>query len=196
MRSVSEMSEAPIVGRYYLVPAIFMSRYRGKELWWPVHGRRHNDIQFFDFELEHYHVDPRFLTAKHVRQIGEFDDIRGWDAIQRSFAAPVHGEKVWSASGGKVSYQAKNLPAPELHKMKCMRLMPEYPASSQPVIHEINAHFDGKRCKRGRLGYVCPHQQYPLGSIVPDENGIITCPLHGLRVRAVDGVCVGSKEAA
>jgi hypothetical protein len=28
---------------------------------------------------------------------------------------------------------------------------------------------------------VCPHQNYPLDECTPDENGTVTCPLHGLK---------------
>ena len=44
-------------------------------------------------------------------------------------------------------------------------------------------------------GWICPHQATPLGSIEP-VDGIIICPLHGLRIDAQTGIVVPSVSAA
>lgn len=185
---VSQLTSPPVVGKYYLVPAVYMQRESFKPaIWWPVHGSLHNDTQFFNFELQHYHVDQRFLTRAHLTYIGNFDDIRGWGPLQRSFAAPVHGTFAHIEHHPR---HEKLPPKPELRRMRCMREMPELPPAFQGTT--MHAHFAGQTAKRGRLGLVCPHQQYPLGQSTPDADGIITCPLHGLRIRARDGRCMGA----
>lgn len=190
MQIVSELTTPPEVGKFYLVPAILMSRFAlAPEVWWPVHGSRHQDAEFFQFPHEHYHVDPRFLSRQHLHQIGDFMDRRGHGALERSYAQPV------SPQFAAFPELKKPLPPPTLRRMRCKRLMPDYPYAGQDAIHRINAAFAGRVCKRGRLGLVCPHQQYPLGQQVPDADGIVTCPLHGLRIRAEDGVCVGSTQS-
>jgi nitrite reductase/ring-hydroxylating ferredoxin subunit len=40
------------------------------------------------------------------------------------------------------------------------------------------------RAKGGRL--LCPHRKVDLSNFPPDENGIVVCPLHGLRVRCAN----------
>jgi hypothetical protein len=47
--------------------------------------------------------------------------------------------------------------------------------------------FKGKRLIRGSCGWICPHKGISLASMVPDESGVITRPLHGLRWKASDG---------
>lgn len=189
MQTIADLTGPPEVGKMYLVPAIHMVRFAcAPALWWPVHGSKHQDAEFFAFPHEHYHVDPRFLSVRHLKQIGEFRDVRGHTALERSFAQPVTGPY----SG--YPRLEKPLPQPELRRMQCKRAMPDYPYAAQDAIHKINAAFAGRVCKRGRLGLVCPHQQYPLGHLAPDADGIVTCPLHGLRIRAEDGVCVGSTQ--
>ncbi|MDE0360662.1 MAG: Rieske 2Fe-2S domain-containing protein [Rhodospirillaceae bacterium] len=37
----------------------------------------------------------------------------------------------------------------------------------------------------------CPHQGADLSDVRPDEQGIITCPLHGLRWQAETGAAAG-----
>ena len=47
------------------------------------------------------------------------------------------------------------------------------------------------RGMEGRVAAVedyCPHRGAPLGSLVPDKHGIVTCPLHGLRWCASTGL--------
>ena len=183
---VAELKHAPIVGKFYLVPAIHMARYIDYgPLWWPTHGHRHDDAEFFDFPHQHYHVDQRFLTNRHIRQLGNFESINGMGPIERSFAGPITGRY---AHVPKMKDSMQMPPDPVLRKMKCIREMPDMPFPFFGT--KLHAHYAGTVAKRGRLGLVCPHRQYPLGQCKVDENGIITCPLHGLRIRAVDGVCV------
>ncbi|MBX9847503.1 MAG: Rieske 2Fe-2S domain-containing protein [Xanthobacteraceae bacterium] len=50
-----------------------------------------------------------------------------------------------------------------------------------------SAHFAGTQCARGKGGFICQHRNAVLGSIEP-RDGVITCPLHGLRIGAQTGV--------
>jgi len=176
---VNRMTEPPIVGRWYMVPAIFYRRFsrQGPELWWPVLGPRHNDVEFFDFKWEHFHFDQRFLTVRHLNVIDRDPEY----ALKRSFYQPLQGNET-----------GKRLPMPTLHRMQCRRVMPEYPWSGQLAIENINLHYEGRMAKRGKRGWICPHRQTALGTMVPDAAGVITCPLHGLRIDAKTGRCAGS----
>jgi hypothetical protein len=79
-------------------------------------------------------------------------------------------------------------------RRKCHR--PDLPyvfGDAAPII-ALRADFAGQQCRRNRAGWVCPHKTYPLGSHAPDDTGVITCPLHGLRIRAADGVVLANGE--
>lgn len=188
IETITTLRAAPVVGRWYMVPAVFMDRYDKSALWWPVHGPRHDDQAFFDFRHEHYHPDTRFLTNRHLRQIGDGDAF-GRSAVERAFVVPIHG---WPPE--------RPLPYPELRRMQCRRVQQSWPHPGVKPTRALNDFFRDCTAKRGRRGLVCPHQNYPLGQQPVDAAGIITCPLHGLRIRASDGLCLGdvsmSSEAA
>lgn len=182
----------PVVGKWYLVPCIFMQRYNDcQAIWWPVHGKRHNDKQFFRLDAEHYHVDQRFLGVRHLDQIGHFEDRHGNGPVDRSFAVPVSAPYSGYRDHEALKNLYKPLDEPQFRRMKCKRVMPKYPFSRMAEIVHLNEHFSGKSCANGRHGWVCPHQHYPLGQETADDDGVITCPLHGLRIDAETGKCMG-----
>jgi len=190
---IRTITEAPTVGKHYLVPSIFMERFGGlKPMWWPVHGRIHNDVGYFNFEPLHYHIDVRFLNKRHLHQIGNFNDGMEHTPLQRSFSQPVSQMKTYK--DGKWEY--KDLAPVELRKAKCIREQIDYPYSDMPPVKRLNTDFAGKKCAKTSHGFVCPHQHYPIGQVPADKHGIVTCPLHGIRINATTGVCVGPSETA
>lgn len=178
----------PVLGKFYLVPAVrwsFNTTFGigdpAKTLeqlealpcakWWPVWGRKHNDIEFFNFPHEHYHIDPRFLTK---RQWKEFD---------------------WGSHPPLAALQGKPLnhrdlpdgpPRAVLKRMKCTSLDVTWQHGEAKAVIQIQKKFAGHRCRDSKIGLICPHQRFPLGSIEP-VDGVITCPLHGLRINAATG---------
>lgn len=190
MERADKLTEPPIVGRYYLVPAIPWKRkapygvdHNDSDLWWPVIGPRHNDLEFFNFEHLHFHVDPRFLSKRHWQFV--FDDGRGGKLFS-VLATPLSGVNM-----------PKGPRDPKLRKMCCSMdtvPSPEWIAGSKQVI-DLNRTFAGKQCARGKRGWVCPHRKIALGSVTPID-GVITCFLHGLRIDAETGRCLGSAPSA
>src|SRR5947209_5030398 len=87
LQRADRLKEPPVVGRWYLVPAILWDRSshvhtagrsdqeiltdiqvsRGAR-WWPVWGNKHSDVEYFNFPTLHYHIDPRFLTRRHLKE--------------------------------------------------------------------------------------------------------------------------------
>ena len=59
------------------------------------------------------------------------------------------------------------------------------------AVTQLNESFAGQQCRKGKRGFVCPHKLFPLGS-VQVVDGVITCPLHGLRIDAQSGRCLGT----
>lgn len=84
---------------------------------------------------------------------------------------------------------------PRLRRMKCTLVELPYGFGNAIQIQKLNSHFSGHQCRKGKRGFVCPHKHLPLGSIAPID-GVITCPLHGLRVDAETGICLGPEERA
>lgn len=191
LERADKLTAPPVVGKFYLVPAIKWSfsttwgNGRGPVLeqleslpdakWWPVWGRKHNDIEFFNFPNKHYHLDPRFLTK---RQWCEFDT--GWR------------EPLASLQGKPLNH--RDLPdgpvRPQLRRMKCTMAHAAWHHDEQQNCVALNRVLAGKQCVKSKLGFLCPHQRFPLASVEP-RDGVITCPLHGLRINAETGICIG-----
>ena len=174
--------DRPVVGKLYLVPAIHMARvHLGKPLWWPVTGPLDSDIGFFDFKPLHYHVDARFFNMQHARQWGtnRFTD----DPFEAMLSCPV-----------TALYQKEpKPPTPALKRMRCNRLGTGYPYANTKQINALNAAYAGKSAinKDGRT--ICPHRGARIDQYPADEHGIVTCPLHGLRIDKRTRLCVGPK---
>ncbi len=177
---VETVSGPLIVGRHYLVPTVEGTWY-GERRAWPVIGPLHADVEFFNFEKDHYHLDRRFLTAKLLRRYSWF---RGGVERSSAEAAPLHAHR-----------GEPPLPAPVWRSLRCNRSEIGFSFTDQPAVQALQAAFAGQSCKRGRAGLICPHRQAPLGS-VPVIHGVVTCPLHGLMIDATSGRVIDTKTGS
>lgn len=165
---VDSVSGPLVVGQLYLVRTV-RAQFFGVRADWPVIGPKHEDVEFFNFDKPHYHVDHRFVRCSDNRAV----DRAAW---------VLHG---WPERG-------LFLPPPRWSRRKCVRT---WFASIVPTTRHVDIRplvdlrkaFAGKQCDRGVGGFICPHRQAPLGSVEP-VNGVITCPLHNLRIDAATGV--------
>lgn len=176
--------EPLVSGRYYDVPCIHYTWHNRLD-WWPVLGPRHKDKAFLGFDKWHYHIDGRFLAAAQRRKV----------LTQWTFTA-IEGD-VFSIIENFPLNQRDNDPpeSPTMKRRKCWSAETgHYRHAGQPSIGKIAKHFSGRRCSRSTHGWVCPHQATPLGSIQPID-GVITCPLHGLRIDAQTGVVLPAVAA-
>jgi hypothetical protein len=168
---------APLVeGRFYLVPTV-EAKWCGKLAVWPVIGPLHEDREIFRFEFDHYHVDARFLPRRFRHP-------------ERTFSHPLH--RPWPID------EATALPSPVLRRRLCVRahLGFEIPWGVNPAPwKELCRAFAGHQCASGKGGWICPHRKASLGSILP-VDGVITCPLHGLRIDAASGKVISSTAMA
>lgn len=176
---VDQLTAAPEVGRFYLVPAIlwawggYLSRPKS---WWPVIGPKHDDLEFFQFKHKHYHVDPRFLTKRLKAQVYPS---RYGSAEQSVLGQPINSVAL-----------PEGPPPPVLRKMKCTLRFVDYPFGDTDPVMAINRHYAGQQCDQSKFGWICPHRNVQLGSIMP-IGGVITCPFHGMRIDMVSGKCLG-----
>jgi hypothetical protein len=179
LQRADRLKEPPIVGRWYLAPAIWWpwgGERTTQHLYWPVMGAKHADADFFNFPREHYHVDRRFLTAKHILLAGRRFYDRS-EVLNKIAQTPLNH----IADPKFIRYR------PELRRMRCSAAEIDWPFPDR--IHALVEAYSGRQCRRGSLGFVCPHRNFPLGSIAP-VDGVITCPLHGLRINAATGQCL------
>ena len=140
---------------------------------WPVIGPMHTDVEHFNFPHAHYHVDPRFLTEQQARRTARY-----LGHFYGSLAAVTQAHVLYRL--GEPHEKGR----PILKRRKCRSADTPYVNGGKPAIQALRADYPDPaepiRRADGRL--LCPHRKADLSSLVPDEHGIVTCPLHGLRV--------------
>lgn len=171
-KRLDELTQPIEVGQIYLVPTV-TATWMGTTKAWPVIGPKHNDRHCLDFKWDHYHIDPRFVVG------GSRPDF--WILVQSS---PLMTRGDLNLGG---------LHAPVWRRRVCRRL-------ANPALMRVReiasrhaqwrCHFDewtGKQAKRDARGWICPHRAVSLADHTP-VDGVITCPLHLLRIDAETGV--------
>lgn len=170
---LSELREPPTVGSFYLVPVIEY-KYMDIQALWPVLGPLHDDREFFNFPELHYHVDARFLSDRIVERLTRYWQPTIAHVVGR---APLHrrGEPL-----------PKGRPA--LRRRKCYRTGTEYEFGGAEPVQQLRAKFGDPAepisRRDGRI--LCPHRKVDLSNFPVADDGTVTCPLHGLKVRCRD----------
>lgn len=153
----------PLVeGALYLVPTVRAKWYKTINDW-PVIGPKHTDERFFNLKEEHYHIDVRFMRSEWRKRSGS-----------NAFSSPL------------TNCREGEMPSPVFRRRKCRAALVAYPFAGFREIVHLQGYFAGQICPRGKGGWICPHQKASLGSVLP-VDGVITCPLHGLRIDAQSG---------
>lgn len=199
---VTDLTEPPVVGQWYLVPCV-LYWYDYRLRWWPVIGPRHEDADHLAFPAAHYHFDRRFLPARmfssweskiHPRDLGEtrLRHPDTWIAARplQELAVKPHPDDGRDYGGP--------LPQPVLRRRKCIIADAGFPAVEEggPRFESFHAAYEGKRCGRDADGHlICPHKGARLSSLAADRNGVVTCPLHGLAVNVRTGAVVKRARA-
>lgn len=187
---LSDLRESPVVGQFYLVPVV-RHQWHGKLADWPVIGPMHTDREFFSFPDKHYHVDHRFLGAKETAFA-----FRQVPRRHRAGGADTAIALICSGYPLAETRQYGKLPAgrPRLARRRCAR-----PHTRTPILHhmteamrsEFRAHYGDNgdtaalaapaiKLEDGRR--LCPHRKVDLSSLPTSSDGVVTCPLHGLKV--------------
>lgn len=166
---LSDLTGPPEIGRVYWVPTV-RGTWHNETRNWPVIGPKHHDRAELDFPWLHYHIDPRFIAGREA-------DLKAFLASP----LPEYGE---INQGG--------LGAPVLRRRKCHRHIAWPFEDTRSLLGPFACKWEGRRAERSpRGGWICPHRAVDLSDRAPDDDGLIICPLHGLRIRAADGVCMG-----
>jgi hypothetical protein len=166
LQRVDRLKEPPVIGQTYLVPTVF-GQWHHLLRDWPVIGLKHDDIEHLNFDRVHYHLDTRFLRVSEELLYG---------APYR----PLHAR-------GDVP-----LGPVKLARRKMIRAPLSFDGPAEFTV-KFDAAFAGQQCGKGKRGWVCPHKHFPLGSI-ESIDGVLKCPLHGLRIDAATGRCLSHGE--
>lgn len=178
------MSDRPVyeIGKMYAVPTVRYPWF-GRVADWPIIGPRHADVEFFNFRSLHYHVDHRFLTN---RQVAFLDRRHRYSISYGSGLAAAYGNPLAQRDPNDFNQDLPH-PKPIVRRLLCRREWVPYPHGNQRAVQELRAAFADKHLIQTPEGHTCPHRGVSLATIEPDENGVITCPLHGLRWCAKTG---------
>lgn len=180
LQKITELTTPVELGRFYKVPTI---RYEwcGRTRDWPVFLPKHADAEFFNFPDAHYHIDPRFLSKR------DFEYAGGHRSPEAQFQAAPLAKSVW------MDGERGCAPHPPVvwRRRRCSRDWIDYHFGSTPQVQELRKAYAGQQCASSRGGWICPHQHYAMGSVKPDADGFMTCPLHGLRIHAETGRVAG-----
>jgi len=165
-------------GKFYQVPTVFGTWY-GRVKAWPVIGARHNDAQCLNFDHQHYHLDGRFLVECAGR----------WNFWRDVGVTPL----MFDAEGKKGP-----LPQPVWRRRKCRHTVSPSIVEAAGRAANFRCHFDmwlGEQARHDGRGWVCPHRSVALADHAA-INGVITCPLHLLRIDAASGLVLPPLPAA
>ena len=76
---------------------------------------------------------------------------------------------------------------PRLKRFRCRTADLPYVFGAKEPVRELRAHYgDAVAIKRPDGRKLCPHRKVDLSQFLPDADGLVTCPLHGLRVRCTE----------
>lgn len=157
------------VGKFYNVPCVLGEwGNRSKRAWWPVMGSQHEDKDIIGFPHQHYHIDWRFVARPQT------------DWFQAAVSALADNPLAYNYNLPLMTWHLNEhgLPAPVLRRRKCQRphALP-WDLRRITWMPKLEAAYKG--CKLAK-GHICPHRGFDL-SHEPVVNGVVTCPLHGLR---------------
>lgn len=164
-----------IIGEFYKVPCVEWM-YFGRKDWWPVIGPRHNDERIIGFAYDHYHVDYRFLNRSQRAFLDMPLTYARPHAVFTSPLAPMRFSEVPVEAPSAV---------PTLKRRKCSGEYPVYPHKDAPWKRKLEEAYECASMKAG----VCPHQGVSLSGL-QIVDGVVTCPLHGLRWKVDTGALV------
>lgn len=167
MKRVDDMTTPLREGVTYLVPTI-VGTLGGKhpsERWPILVGPRHYDVEFFNIHMPHHHLDVRFISYETWKQ--------------------ELGSEIVVGVG---RFADGSLPAIEHKPMRCLVeafLLNSITSHDDRAMHK---HFKGAQCEGSlKRGWICPHKGTYLGSQYIDNDGVMICPAHGLRIDAATG---------
>lgn len=181
---IEDLTTPPVVGTRYDVPGVVIPKdwprtgeegraARGRFLpgWWPTLGPEHEDREILEFPPWHIHIDPRFVPNSRFKPELLISPLNLSRTERDPYPPLTHERRI----------------------VRCCRTMPGWPWNA-PIPYfkghtmwkRLEDEYAGARLKSCK---VCPHRGIPLSSMEP-QDGVLTCPGHGLRWDAQTGEIV------
>ena len=176
---ISQLSSLEF-GQGYQVPCVRAQvEWFGPEQWVPIIGPLHEDKEYFDFNVLHYHIDFRFVEPQIFDKWAS-ELIYHWQ--DKGYLLELLIEKHQILEG------------PILRECTCHRSMPVFPtrlASTGDWLKSVRALEEAfSETIINPKKPICPHRGFPLTGLPTDENGVVVCPGHGLAWDTNTGRCV------
>lgn len=210
---VPPLPEHLVAGKRYSVPAVHARIRDGHPpQWLPILGRNHEDADIVGFEPQHWHIDLRFATDRQLQTLDPNHNGRCYMRVVTLSNVQPQGQTCEAAALRLARYMRDTgASAESVHEtdtwlfeheehpvgtwyriaaMECHRTtLPAYPHGLAYWSEILNARYAGRTWNGPSRQ--CPHRGAPLAGIEPDEDGIVTCPLHGLEFDACTGKVAG-----
>ena len=187
------LPDAPVVGTFYRRPCV-RAHWPTKWIrWLPILGPVHSDPEHIRAEFQHVHVDYRFLNteireylARLVRKLPDDFLHKRIYSTPISFVTPHGYEKPVALDEiHRLEIDPKSWMS--IRPRKYQGPYPPYPYENVAWLHDLSEAYAERTLING---HICPHRGADLTGIVPDDDGVVTCPLHGLRWCARTGQIV------
>ena len=152
--------------------------------WIPVIGPAHDDTEIIRFNDVHLHIDWRFLGPRQRAKVMTL----GGDVPQGIVITVVYPNDGSGPIAMDKALKAVDTPNESFLKEKRKIYhgpFPPYP--EEPPPHWLPALSKAYRDATLTPEQACPHRGTDLSDVEPDDQGRITCPLHGLRWRVDTG---------
>ena len=197
------------IGKSYRVPTVRVVS-RGR---WPIPILLplHDDLEIIGFPYDHWNGDPRFMSDQQLiaymegmRMVGapvgpESDAVSVLSfpisvRVSMKIDNPQLRAQVSASHPRYVSEKPGTLQLEEFPKIvyrrrRCWRRMPSWAARSTPTwLPALEDCYKGERIK-DLASPRCPHRNICLEGL-PEHDGVVECPGHGLRWDLRDGTLV------
>lgn len=186
-----------VTARRYRRPCIRAKWLDLKTQWLPVIGSIHSDPDHVRADFLHAHIDYRFLTQKTrdhlIEKMEESNQILKINPIHSlpiSVVWPLDVAKPIQISDDRLEHIPENSWL-KVQSRQYLGPFPEYPEHIVPWHRALSEAY----ADHTLVNAICPHQGTDLSGIEPDQEGVITCPLHGLKWRARTGRIVMPAES-
>ena len=159
--------------------------------WIPILGPPHDDAHIIGFDLVHLHVDWRYMDDQQRAQAVAYDPHAPYDLALTHVVPEGRSESVPLAQ----ALADADIPNESFLKPQPKAFNGDFPPYPDQKPRWMNALWNAYRNARLGADGRCPHRGADLSDLTPDETGVITCPLHGLRWHTADGTAAPPKPS-
>lgn len=178
MEKVENVNRPLKKGEYFLVPCI-TEEFNGNLYITPVYNNPHDD-KISGQEKVHYHTDYRFVKTydEHKPKLFKKLSYQRYDMPLR-----LKGNHIFASEGPRIELKDYK----KLEYFILPVVSEKFKVITNPGL--ISKGLENKCIKNGK----CPHKGFNLNQ-VPEVNGVIKCPLHGLEFDSVTKKVINFKN--